>query len=203
VTTPRFALLVPVKDGRGAKTRLGVVGDDQRASLMAAFARDALDAARRTPLVEVYVVGDSEALRPIVAGTGTPVLPDEGEGDLNLALRRAARRVTKPGRGIAVMLADLPCLHTEDLEAALAHEGRGFVADSAGTGTTLLLAPAGTELDPRFGVGSARAHADSGATPVAGDLASLRLDVDTTGDLEAALRFGVGVHTARATAHLG
>jgi 2-phospho-L-lactate guanylyltransferase len=202
VTTPRFALLVPVKDGRGAKTRLGV-GDEQRARLMAAFARDAIDAARRTPLVEVYVVGDPVALAPLVVETGTPVLPDEGAGDLNRALRRAARRVTTADRGIAVMLADLPCLLTQDLESALAHVGRGFVADAAGTGTTLLLAPPGTDLDPRFGVGSAQAHADSGATPVAGELSSLRLDVDTTEDLEAALRFGVGAHTAEAAARLG
>lgn len=206
MTTPRFTLLVPVKDARGAKTRLGRVGEVTRAELMAAFARDALTAAVHSPLVDVQVVGDPVALRPLLADLGVGVLPDEGAGDLNRALERAADRVARADRGVAVLLADLPCLRTDDLEAALAEaspDRRRFVADAEGTGTTLLLAPPGMALDPRFGTGSAEAHASSGATPIDGALASLRLDVDTAADLERALRFGVGPHTTRATASLG
>lgn len=195
MTTPRFALLVPVKDGHGAKTRLGPVGDDRRAALMAAFARDALTAALRSPLVDVHLVGDPAALREIAEDLVVPILPDEGDGDLNRALRRAAARVQREDRGVAVMLADLPCLRTVDLETALRQPGRVFVADAAGTGTTLLIAPPGVDLDPRFGTGSAARHAASGAEPATGDLTSLRLDVDTTDDLEAALRLGVGTNT--------
>lgn len=202
MTTPRFALLVPVKDGHGAKTRLGGIGASGRADLMAAFARDAIDAARRTPLVEVYVVGDATALGPMAEELDVPVLPDEGEGDLNRALRHAAARVARPGRGLAVMLADLPCLRTEDLEVALAHGGRAYVADADGTGTTLLVVPPGAPLDPRFGAGSAEAHAASGAAPISGELTSLRLDVDTAEDLDRALDLGVGPHTMRAVAGL-
>lgn len=196
MTTPRFALLVPVKDGRGAKTRLGPVGEDRRAALMAAFARDAVTAALRSALVDVHLVGDPAALRELADDLAVPVLPDEGDGDLNQALRRAASRVQRRDRGVAAMLADLPCLRTVDLETALGRPDRAFVADAAGTGTTLLLAPPGVDLDPRFGAGSADRHAASGASPVEGKLASLRLDVDTTDDLEAALRLGVGTNTA-------
>lgn len=202
VTTPRITLLVPVKDGRGAKTRLGGVGPSGRADLMAAFARDAITAARRSPLVEVYVVGDADALRAMADDLDVAVLPDEGEGDLNLALALAAARVARPERGLAVMLADLPCLRTEDLDAALSRAGRAYVADAAGTGTTLLVAPPGAALDPRFGPASAEAHAASGATPVAGALTSLRLDVDTADDLGRALDLGVGPHTTLAVARL-
>jgi 2-phospho-L-lactate guanylyltransferase len=202
VTTPRFTLLVPIKDGRGAKTRLGGVGAADRAELMTAFARDAIEAARRTPLVAVHVVGDPVALGPMAAELDVPVLPDEGDGDLNRALRHAAARVASPERGLAVMLADLPCLRTADLETALTRSGRAYVADAAGTGTTLLIAPPGTDLDPRFGSASAQAHEASGATPIAGDLQSLRLDVDTADDLAVALRVGVGPHTAQAFAAL-
>jgi 2-phospho-L-lactate guanylyltransferase len=202
VTTPLFSLLVPVKDGGGAKTRLGAIGAAARADLMAAFARDAITAARRTPAAEVYVVGDPAALASFAADLDVAILPDEGDGDLNQALRRASARVARPGRGVAVMLADLPCLRTDDLDQALARSGRAFVADAAGTGTTLLVAPDGAELDPHFGVDSAEAHAASGAVPVAGALTSLRLDVDTTDDLERALRQGVGVHTAAAVERL-
>ena len=202
MTTPRFTLLVPVKDRRGAKTRLAALGASGRADLMTAFAKDAIGAARRTPLVEVRLVGDPDALRPIADELDVIVVPDEGAGDLNRALRRAAARVARPDRGIAVMLADLPCLRTDDLETALGHPGRAFVADADGTGSTLLVAPAGTELDPHFGPGSAQAHVESGAAPVPGELTSLRLDVDTTDDLERALRLGVGANTARAAALL-
>jgi len=198
VTAPEFALLIPVKDGRAAKSRLGVGDDGQRAQLMAAFARDAITAASAVPGTTVYVVGDETALAEVLVGLDVTVLPDEGAGRLNRALARAADRIARPDVSTAVLLADLPCLRTSDLAAALADGAdRRYVADAAGTGTTLLVAAPGTALDPRFGPGSAGAHLASGARPVHLQLASLRLDVDTTDDLEAALRFGVGVHTAK------
>lgn len=202
MTTPRFALLVPVKDGRGAKSRLGGVTPAGRAELMDAFARDTISAARGTSLADVHVVGDPAALRELARELDVPLVPDEGEGDLNQALRRAAARIARPGQGLAVMLGDLPCLRTEDLELALSREGRAYVADAAGTGTTLLLTPPGAELDPRFGPDSSQAHVASGAAAIAGDLSSLRLDVDTNDDLDRAIALGVGAHTAAALARL-
>lgn len=206
MTTPRFTLLVPVKEGAGAKTRLEAVDRADRPGLMAAFARDAITAAQASPLVEVCVVGDAAALGPVVDGLGVVVLPDEGAGDLNRAITAAARRVSSAGHGIAAMLADLPCLRTADLEAALGQAlergGRTYVADAEGTGTTLLAAVAGVGLEPRFGAGSAAAHAASGAVPAEGELLSLRLDVDTGEDLERAVQLGVGTATARVTERL-
>ena len=206
MTTPRFAVLVPVKDGPGAKSRLRAIDDAGRADLMAAFARDAITAARQVTLAEVYVVGDAPTLRELADELDVPVLPDEGGGDLNRALRSAAERVPQPGHGIAVMLADLPCLRPADLEAALAEAldrgSRCFVPDSDGTGTTLLVAPAGRALDPRFGTGSAAAHLTSGAVPLGEELTSLRLDVDTAEDLQRALAFGAGDATRRVAATL-
>ena len=206
MTTRRFALLIPVKDGRSAKSRLGVGSDQQRARLMAAFAQDSISAAAACDQVSVHVVGDATNLVGLLDGLDVEVVPDEGAGDLNLALSRAAARVAAPEVGVAVMLADLPCLRSDDLagvfELAAASGRRSFVPDAEGTGTTILIAPAGTDLDPRFGAGSARAHADSGADPIATDVASVRLDVDTTADLEVALQFGVGPATALATAGL-
>lgn len=203
MTAPGYALLIPVKDGGAAKTRLGVGGDGQRARLMVAFARDAILAAQQCTRVEVFVVGDAVGLGDLVPDLGIGVLPDDGEGSLNRALDRAALRVSRPDRGVAVLLADLPCLRTEELEAAFAEvTGRSFVPDAEGTGTTLLVAPPGTELDPRFGSGSAAAHRASGATEIGLGLSSLRRDVDTTADLEAALRYGVGEHTAQVASSL-
>ena len=209
MTTRRYALLIPVKDARSAKTRLGVGEDGQRARLMAAFAQDSITAAAASEQVSVFVVGDPDTLHEQLGDLGVSVLPDEGEGNLNRALDRAAARIAAVNAGdpdhagTAVMLADLPCLRTTDLDAAFAAaRGRSYVADAEGTGTTLLIAPAGTPLDPRFGTGSAAAHAASGAEGLSGALLSLRQDVDTTDDLEAALRFGVGVRTAQVASSL-
>ncbi|MCX6397644.1 MAG: 2-phospho-L-lactate guanylyltransferase [Propionibacteriales bacterium] len=206
MTTPRFALLIPVKDGRSAKSRLGVGSNEQRARLMAAFARDSISAALASDRVDVHVVGDAANLEHLLAGIDVDVVPDEGAGDLNRALISAAVRVGSPARPVAVMLADLPCLRSQDLadvfDLVAASGLRSFVPDAAGTGTTILAAPSGTDLDPHFGEGSAKAHAASGAVAVALEVSSVRLDVDTTDDLRAALQFGVGPATAAATSEL-
>jgi 2-phospho-L-lactate guanylyltransferase len=60
----------------------------------------------------------------------------------------------------------------------------------------LLTAPPGVPLDPRFGIGSAAAHAGSGAVELTGDWPALRRDVDTPDDLWAVLSLGAGTHTA-------
>ncbi len=193
-----FALLVPVKTLTLAKSRLEVSRPDHRELLMRAFALDALTAAGRAACVEqVYVVTDEPGLDV----EGAVCLPDEGAGDLNATLRRAFLRVRQlvPGRAVAAMCADLPCLRAEDLDTALRPGGaRWFVADASGTGTTLLAAAAGVHLDPCFGAGSADRHERSGASPVRVDLPTLRMDVDTEADLERAIAIGVGPHTASA-----
>lgn len=191
-----FTLLVPVKAWARAKTRLR--SDPASAGgLPAAFALDVLAAASTSPRVtHSYVVTAQSDFRP----PGTEVLPDEGGGDLNAALRAAETRVRalRPGSGLAVLLADLPCLRTQDLTEALGRRDadRWFVADAPGTGTTLLVAAPGIDLDPHFGEGSAARHRSSGAVEVTGGLAGLRLDVDTAEDLARAGELGVGRHTA-------
>ncbi len=193
----KFSLLVPVKTLARAKSRLAA--RDERAPLMRAFAFDAITAASRCGLVAaVYVVSDDSGLD--VEGAST--LPDEGAGDLNRALHLAAARVRllDPSLGVAAMCADLPCLLTDDLDAALAagRSPRWFVADAAGTGTTLLVARPGVALDPHFGLGSAQRHEASGAVAVRETVPTLRMDVDTDADLVRARSLGVGAHTAAA-----
>ena len=194
-----FALLVPVKTLSLAKSRLSVAGDLHREPLMRAFALDAIAAATRSPAVaQVHVVTDD----PGFDVEGVLRIPDEGDGDLNRALHHASLRVrlVDPDLAVAAMCADLPSLRTEDLTDALSAglTSRWFVADTAGTGTTLLAAGPGVELQPHFGEGSARRHEESGASPVRAELTSLRLDVDTEDDLAAARELGVGEHTSLA-----
>ncbi len=194
-----FALLVPVKSLSLAKSRLSPRTPVDRESLMRAFALDAIAAASRSPVVSrVHVVTDDAGF----GADGVDVLPDEGAGDLNRALHHAALRVrlADPTVAVAALCADLPSLRTEDLTEAL--DGglgpRWFVADASGTGTTLLVAGPGVDLDPHFGTDSARRHEESGARPVRADVASLRCDVDTDEDLVAARTLGLGRHTSTA-----
>ncbi len=197
----KFALLVPVKALERAKSRLVVSSHGHRVPLMRAFALDAITAATRSDLVRtVYVVTDE----PDLDIEGTIALPDEGEGDLNRALVHAALRVRllDPTLAVAAMCADLPCLRTDDLDDALrvGLTPRWFVADAAGTGSSLLAAGPGVDLEPHFGPGSAARHEASGAVPVRADVATLRRDVDTLEDLDHARLLGVGAHTAAALA---
>ncbi len=197
----KFAVLVPVKTLTRAKSRLSHAIPAERGDLMRAFAEDALDAVLRSPSADrVYVVTDE----PGFERDGIERLPDEGDGDLNRALTHASlrARLAAPDVGVAALCADLPCLLTEDLDAALGSglSPRWFVADAAGTGTSLLVAGPGVDLDPHFGSGSARRHEESGAVPVRADLPTLRRDVDTDDDLAAARALGVGVHTAEVLA---
>jgi 2-phospho-L-lactate guanylyltransferase len=185
-----FVLLVPVKTLARAKTRLSPRPD--RDLLMRAFALDALAAVRASAAVaHTYVVSDEDGFGETIG--------DEGDGDLNLALRVAERevRLRHPGLAVAALLADLPALRTSDLDAALGAglHARWYVADADGTGTTLLAAGPGTDLDPRFGAGSAARHEVSGAVPVRAEVPTLRRDVDTDTDLRAAVALGVGRHT--------
>ena len=195
----KFALLVPVKALERAKSRLVVSSHGHRVPLMRAFALDAITAAARSALVrQVYVVTDEPGLDV----GGAMLLPDEGEGDLNQALVRAALRVRllDPSLAVAAMCADLPSLRTDHLDDALRAglSPRWFVADASGTGTSLLAAGPGVDLDPHFGLGSAARHEASGAAPVRAEVATLRMDVDTLEDLARARLLGVGDHTAAA-----
>lgn len=198
----RVGLVVPVKGLDRGKSRLrgaadGGVGDPGRhAELALALALDTLDAARATPSVaEIVVVTDDATVVAALHGTGVRIVTDEPAGGLNAAYRHGAAALPASLR-VGALQADLPALKPSELEEALRHPARSFVSDAAGTGTTLLVAPPGTPLDPRFGPASAAAHTAAGAVPIAGPLPGLRRDVDTESDLHEACALGVGPRTS-------
>ncbi len=194
----RWTVVMPVKRLPAAKSRLrGALPGVPHEELALALAADTLRAVRACPAVAgVLVVTDDPRVSAAAGAAGARVAGDPG-GGLNAALRHGAA-VAGPRAAVAGLTADLPALRPADLAAALrATQGvRGFVADAPGGGTVLLAAPAGTPLAPRFGPGSAAAHAASGALPLAGDWPSLRRDVDTPADLADAAGLGVGPRTA-------
>lgn len=198
-----WVVVVPVKRLDRAKTRLSARPAPQRRALALAFALDTVRAALGCPgVVAVVVVTDDTEVRTAVASLGASWVPDEPGSGLNAALTHGADVVRRGSADawVAVLAADLPALRPEELARALAAASRvprGFVADATGTGTTLLTARPGVDLDARFGPRSRAAHAASGATALEpGPVPGLRRDVDTEVDLWDAERLGLGVATA-------
>ncbi|GGQ39850.1 2-phospho-L-lactate guanylyltransferase [Streptomyces mutabilis] len=206
----QWTLVVPVKPLARAKSRLAdTAHDGVRPSLALAFAQDTVTAALACPEVaDVAVVTDDVRAGRELAKLGAGVVPDEPGGGLNAALAHGAAvvRATRPARPVAALNADLPALRPAELARVLAAATefpRAFLADAAGIGTTLLAAAPGRELDPEFGMDSRARHRTSGAVELRLEgVDSVRQDVDTGGDLRAALALGVGPRTAAVAARL-
>lgn len=196
-----WGVVVPVKHLDLAKSRLAAYGEAARRELALAFAVDVVSAALGCAAVrEVLVVTDDARAAQVLLAVGARVAPDGPDAGLNPALSHGAEllRAGDPWLGVVTLSADLPALSPADLAAALAavpSGGRAFVADSAGTGTTLLAASAPADLLPSYGPGSSGRHLRSGAVQLPGT-AALRRDVDTPADLRAAVALGVGASTA-------
>ena len=211
-------MVLPVKRLGAGKTRLrGALPAVSHERLALALALDTVAAALDCPEVAVArVVTDDPLVAQASARLGADVVPDLPDAGLNAALlyglgRQPAGIGVPPGgraaAPAAALTADLPALRAAELAAALraaqAANQLAFVPDAAGTGTTLLAAPAGVAMCPRFGPGSAAAHTAGGALALAGEWPSLRRDVDTAADLAAAVRLGVGRHTRALVAGYG
>lgn len=202
----QWSVVVPAKRLEVAKTRLAPVtatlAGDRRAAhaeLVLALLGDTVAAALASPAVGlVLVVTDDPQAAAVVTGLGAETVEDRPGRGLNAALEHGARTAHARGAGpLAALNSDLPALRAAELSEALAEAAgrpRSFVADTAGTGTTLLAVPAG-ELDPHFGPGSAAAHTVAGAVALTGRWPGLRQDVDTPADLAVARQLGVGPQT--------
>lgn len=195
-------LVVPMKHPRDGKSRLrGAVEADHHPGLVLALAADTLAAVTSAARVRrVLLVAADPAAVADLADLGVEIVAEPPDRTLNAAFRHgeALLRAADPAGVVGALQADLPALRAGDLADAIteAAGARAFVADRQGTGTTLLLSAPGRPLDPRFGVGSARAHAASGAKPLEGVLPTLRSDVDTAEDLAHVRALGVGKHTS-------
>ena len=199
-----WVVVVPVKGGRHAKSRLTAPPGAQRHTLAAAFALDtvaaAVDAVGRGRVFAVTCPGPLTAL---LESLGAVIVADPG-GGLNAAIRSGLAQAClgAPTRvGLAVLLADLPALSADDLRLALrvaAGVPRAFVPDADGTGSVLITATGAAVPQPAFGADSAARHERNGHQRLDLDLPGLRTDVDDVTSLRAALRVGVGPATTAA-----
>lgn len=199
-----WSLVVPLKPLALAKSRLArAVGGDLRPRLALAFAQDTVSAALSCRAVrDVVVVTDDPVAGAALAALGAHTVADTPAAGLDAALEHGARwvRARRGGAAVAALNADLPALRPGELARVLEFAAafpRAFVSDAQGIGTTFLSAAPGVELRPAFGGASRARHLASGAVEVAlPGLDSVRRDVDTGDDLEAALALGAGRFTA-------
>lgn len=195
-----WRLVVPVKGGAGAKSRLHPPPGVDREDLALALATDCLTACcAGMPPTHVLVVTSDPRAAAAAEGLGAVVVADPGAG-LNAAVAAGRDHALRssPGTPVAVLLGDLPALRPVDLVTALgaaAAHPMALVPDAAGEGSTLLTAVDGTRLAPLFGTGSATAHEATGHVRLDLDLPRLRTDVDDDAALRTALALGVGPAT--------
>lgn len=199
---PRWVVVIPVKRATQGKSRLAVDGAD-RAELARAIALDTIEAAAHCEdVVQVVVVSDDPALARESAMIPALRFVPEGEPrGLDAAIAAGIAQIDPGGRmPRAALLGDLPALRPADLSEALrdaASVSRSVVADAEGTGSTLVTASAGVEWASSFGDGSFARHVALGCAALSiPDASSLRRDVDTAAQLEAARALGLGPRTA-------
>ncbi len=184
-----------------AKTRLGVAGLSN-AQIATAFLTDVLSALRGARLIDRVVVATSDtAVRATARAHGADAFDDSGHAGINPAIRATVRDHPVPGP-VCALVSDLPCLTSTVMDRVLARAAAfpvSFVADAAGTGTTMWLARDGGAVGPHFGADSRNAHRAHGARDLIADLVAAtgpwlpaRLDVDTAADLDRARTIGLG-----------
>ncbi len=190
-------LVVPVKGGDRAKSRLHTPPGVRREDLAFAIAADSLAAAASgMPPGRLTVVTSDPRVATFAARLGAQLVADPGIG-LNGAVSAGVRALS-PQAAVAVLLGDVPALHPADLVAALsaaADHDRALVPDRAGSGTVLLTARRAGDLVPRFGPRSCRRHGQAGHVRLDLDLDRLRCDVDDDSSLRRALALGAGPRT--------
>ncbi|GAA5196181.1 2-phospho-L-lactate guanylyltransferase [Microbacterium jejuense] len=200
--TPRWVVVVPVKPSAHGKSRLDVPGV-ARKDLARAIALDTLEAATACDVVaQVVVVTDDAALaRDAAIIPALRFVPEGDAGGLDAAVAAGVAAIDPSGRmPRAALLGDLPSLRPEDLGEALraaASLPRAVVPDAEGTGSTLVAAGPGVDWASSFGDGSFTRHVALGCVALdIPDASTLRRDVDTAAQLDAARALGLGPRTA-------
>lgn len=216
----RWSAIVPVKSPGNGKSRVIATANGRFAAgpIALAFALDTIEAIAACPLVEdVIVISDDERLRADVAKVSASLMLESfevrsrtGHDRLNAAISQADLIIRRdlPDRATFAITSDLPALRTSELAAVLneaarsleTHNAGAYLADAAGTGTSMVTAGPGINLSPMFGADSAASHLKYGLHPLTTSAPTVRCDIDTYEDLIAALQRGVGPRTARIVA---
>jgi 2-phospho-L-lactate/phosphoenolpyruvate guanylyltransferase len=197
----RTTTIIPVKRFGHAKQRLLEALDrPQRAALVRAMLADVLRATTAAERIERVIVVTAEGRAERIAlaharrvATPIEVLQEHGDrGHPEAATLGIVRAKALGAECVALLPGDCPLLDASELDTALERMRPGRVAvvpDRHGTGTNALVMSPPDAISPGFGPDSRERHtyrAERAGFEVAVEsLASLALDLDTPGDLEA------------------
>ncbi|MDF3311842.1 2-phospho-L-lactate guanylyltransferase [Rhodococcus sp. T2V] len=195
-------LLIPVKELQRAKSRLllPTIVSHAKTSLVLAMLTDVLQAAIAAPRTgRVVVVTPDAVVAAVAQRCGASVLREGPSMGLNESISRAVDAQSHRA-AIGILLADLPCLRSEELDEdllAAAEHDRVVCPDRNGNGTVFLgLGRRPDVYTTVFGRGSYARHSEAGFRTVLTRSIRSRHDVDTYRDLLTARTFGLGPTTA-------
>ena len=187
--------IVPVKPLRRGKSRLaGTLSEDERTELNRNLLQNTLKTlSELKELEEVLVISRDPAALTIARNYGARTVREDGQPELNTALKRATVIAqVYATRGVLVLPADLPLISREDVLTLI---GRAIdppviviAPDRHEKGTNaLLISPSGL-IEYDFGEDSFQRHCEraknAGARLEIVNLPSLGLDLDLPEDLE-------------------
>jgi 2-phospho-L-lactate guanylyltransferase len=192
--------IVPVKPLRRGKSRLaGTLSEDERTELNRSLLQNTLKTfADLKAVEEVLVISRDPQALSIARQHGARTVREDGQPELNTALRRATVIAqVYATRGVLILPADLPLVTRDDVLTLIERAGEPpavvIAPDRHGTGTNaLLISPAGL-IEYDFGENSFQRHCqrarEAGARLEVVDLPTLGLDLDLPEDLELVRRF--------------
>ncbi len=187
--------IVPVKPLRRGKSRLaGMLSEDERTELNRNLLQNTLKTLSDIrELEEVLVISRDPAALTIARNYGARTVREDGQPELNTALKRATVVAqVYATRGVLVLPADLPLISREDVETLIERASDPPVVviapDRHEKGTNaLLISPSGL-IEYDFGINSFQRHCErvkkAGARLEIVNLPSLGLDLDLPEDLE-------------------
>jgi 2-phospho-L-lactate guanylyltransferase len=187
--------IVPVKPLRRGKSRLaGALSEDERTELNRNLLQNTLKTLSDIrELEEVLVISRDPAALTIARNYGARTVREDGQPELNTALKRATVVAqVYATRGVLVLPADLPLISREDVETLIERASDPPVVviapDRHEKGTNaLLISPSGL-IEYDFGINSFQRHCErvrkAGARLEIVNLPSLGLDLDLPEDLE-------------------
>ena len=192
--------IVPVKPLRRGKSRLaGALSEEERTELNRSLLKNTLRAfADLKEVEEVLVISRDPLALSIARQYGARTVREDGQPELNTALRRATVIAqVYATRGVLILPADLPLVTRDDVLTLIERAGDPPVVviapDRHGTGTNaLLISPAGL-IEYDFGDNSFQLHCqrarEAGARLEIVNLPTLGLDLDLPEDLELVRKF--------------
>lgn len=187
--------IVPVKPLRRGKSRLaGTLSEDERTELNRNLLQNTLKTLSDIrELEEVLVISRDPAALTIARNYGARTVREDGQPELNTALKRATVVAqVYATRGVLILPADLPLISREDvitlIERAADPPVVVIAPDRHEKGTNaLLISPSGL-IEYDFGINSFQRHCErvkkAGARLEIVNLPSIGLDLDLPEDLE-------------------